>query len=148
MKESGTSSTTNTAIDSYSNAVKPPVQTVTPITSTKTEEKTTTQNQPASEITVNDPESKTQTGLLSEQNKLLSELVALMGKNQSSPNVVANGNVDIDPLIKKMDTLVASLNNTNNVLSSSFQPATPDRSNIKNIQGPPPGSGIDVSRVS
>ena len=148
LKESGTSSTTNTAIDSYSNAVKPPVQTVTPITSTKTEEKTTTQNQPASEITVNDPESKTQTGLLSEQNKLLSELVALMGKNQSSPNVVANGNVDIDPLIKKMDTLVASLNNTNNVLSSSFQPATPDRSNIKNIQGPPPGSGIDVSRVS
>lgn len=141
------SPTTNQQIDNYSNIVKPPVkapEAPQPIIDKATVDKTTASNTP-SEVIVNDPESKTQTGLLSEQNRLLGELVALMGKSSSSPNATETAATDIKPLLDKMDTLVASLSGSN-VMSSSMQSGSTSPS--RNIQKPPPGSGIDVSRVS
>lgn len=143
-----TPSTTNQQIDNYSNAVKPPVkapEAPKPIIDKTTVDQTTASTTPT-EVTINDPESKTQTGLLSEQNRLLGELVALMGKSSSSPNISETASADIKPLLDKMDTLVASLSGAN-VLGSSMQ-SSPSSSSSRTIQKPPPGSGIDVSRVS
>ena len=139
-------STTNQYIDSYSNTIKAPVkapEAPAPIIDKATVDQTTTSTTP-SEITIKDPESKTQTGLLSEQNRLLSELVALMGKSTSSPNASETTSTDIKPLLERMDTLVASLSGSN-VIGSTMQ-ASPSSS--RNTQPTPAGSGIDVSRVS
>lgn len=104
------------------------------------------------EITVNDPESKTQTGLLTEQNQLLSKLVNLMsGQTSAKPEVGGTTNdPKNDEVVNKLDEIVKALNSNNQQLVGAMnKPAAepPSTQNTRTIN-PTKNTGIDVARAT
>jgi hypothetical protein len=131
------------ATANISNAIKPEI----------TPPMVTPQSPVVPEVTVVDPEGKNQTSLLSEQNKLLSQVVQLLSGDQSkAENVKADnqGVVDNTAVVQKLDQLINTITATNGKSQSSVatSPISHDIGFSKRAVSLDPryNSGIDVSR--
>lgn len=105
-------------------------------------------------VTVTDPESKTQTALLTEQNNLLSKIVSILGSS-GTPGSTPGMN---DALMQKLDNVVTAFTNSTAALANSannagLTQATPPTqvTNGSNAIPPKPpgfGVGIEISRLT
>lgn len=104
-----------------------------------------TQSQPgSSEITVNDPESKTQTSLLEQQNQLLSQIAnSLNGKPVSDKSGTVTG--DNTDVVNKLDELIRAIAVTN-AGAVGLNPTPVKEQPKRTVQQPASSAGIDVTR--
>jgi len=105
---------------------------------------------PTAGVTVVDPESKTQTGLLSEQNQLLSRIVALLGNTNSGDKSKDDKNkaeLDDTRILAKLDGVIASIGQAVSGGAQQTNTTTGTASSQRTVERTT-NSGIDVGRVS
>ena len=154
----GTPTSSDTIIDTMSKSVTPPQGVPATASVTNTIEKTTPDKtmiaSTPTDITVIDPEAKTHTSLLSEQNALLTKIVSLLATPTTGGNVVdAKGTVNAnDVFLSKLDGIVAALQTTSSSMMSNstapVQQAISSQPTQSVAKTPSKNVGINVGRVS
>lgn len=116
-----------------------PIQQITPPTP---QTKTKTDGTP--EITINDPEAKTQTSLLEQQNQLLAQIAQKIGSPSTTPESTTEGKTNDDAVVKKLDEVIRAI--ASNVQSTTTSQSSSTKGTPTRTVNQPTSPGIDVKR--